>query len=775
MRRVDILADLNEPQRAAVVHVDGPLLVLAGAGSGKTRVITRRVAYLIRQGVSPWSILAITFTNKAAGEMLQRVEALRAPRGATICTFHSLCARLLREFSAEAGLAGNYSIYDRDDQIRLVKEAMANLDLASSLSLTPGRVHGLISHAKNELRSAEAFAESGEEDFNLRRVAKVFAEYERLLAKNNALDFDDLLLRMARLLRDRPGVRELLARRYRYVLVDEYQDTNRAQYVIAHGIASGHENICVTGDPDQSIYAWRGADIRNIMEFEADYPKAVVVRLEENYRSTAPILAAASRLIGHNTMRKRKALWTRRQGGAAVRVVCCDDERAEAAEVAARIAAHAAAGGRLDEAAVFYRVNSLSRVLEEAFRREKLAYRIARGVEFYNRKEIKDALAYLKLLVNGADDLSCLRIINTPARGIGASTVAQLTKAAAQRPTAVLDLCRTPAEAKLSTGPARKVAAFAELIDSLAKRLDRPVRETIEDVLDRSGLEAAMEDRGEEDAQRLANLAELVTTAAEFDRDNPGAPLAEFLHQVALVSDVDRFEGATGAVTFMTLHAAKGLEFPLVFMVGCEDGLLPIRRRDEDERRTDERTATEEERRLAFVGMTRAKDELTLLWARERMVRGFTSPQAASPFLHEIGSDGVEWLDRTSEDDEEDDLPAPPVFRRRGWLQRRTGGRGGGRGRGGFYADASERRAIESAADADEAEASAPAEGPPCPPEYRSLRVNSRIRHPKFGQGTVIALRNRWPDTRADIHFDDAGAKTIVLKYAKLDVVEEWT
>jgi DNA helicase II / ATP-dependent DNA helicase PcrA len=457
---MDLLADLNEPQRQAVCHVDGPLLILAGAGSGKTRVITRRVAHLIQEGVRPGNVLAITFTNKAAEEMRARVEALQAPRGATLCTFHALCARLLREFAGQAHLDPNYSIYDRDDQLKVVKEALAKLELRID-NFPPARVLTAIGHAKNNLKSPAQVQAAAEADSPYdRSVANAYAQYQKLLEGNNALDFDDLLLRVAFLMRDRPDIRELLARRYQYVLIDEYQDTNRAQYVLAHGIAMDHENICATGDPDQSIYAWRGADIRNIMEFEADYPNATVIRLEENYRSTKPILAAASHLIAQNSMRKEKTLWTRREGGQEVRVVYCQDEHAEAAEIARRIAARQAGGGRFDEVAVFYRVNSLSRVVEDVFRRVGIPYRIARGVEFYNRKEVKDVLAYLRVLVNGADDLSCARIINVPPRGIGAVTVAKLAAAAEAAGCSLLEACAHPVEAGLAKGAAAKVQAF---------------------------------------------------------------------------------------------------------------------------------------------------------------------------------------------------------------------------------------------------------------------------------------------------------------------------
>jgi len=774
----DLLSGLNEPQRQAVMHVDGPLLVLAGAGSGKTRVITRRVAYLASQGISPRSILAITFTNKAAGEMQQRVDALHVPRGALLCTFHALCARLLREFAIEAGLEPNYSIYDRDDQLRLAKDAVKKLDLPAE-TFTPTRVLSTISNAKNEMKSPGQYAaEAGDTPFAV-RAAQAYLAYQKMLQDNNALDFDDLLMRMAMLLRDRPDIRELLGRRYRYILIDEYQDTNHAQYILAHGIAMDHENICVTGDPDQSIYAWRGADIRNILEFEADYPNAVVIRLEENYRSTTPILATASRLISHNTQRKDKTLWTRRTGGADVRVIYCDDEHAEARQIAQRVAQRKQSGGRLDDVAVFYRVNSLSRVLEDEFRRTGLAYRIARGVEFYNRKEVKDALAYLRLLVNPADDLSCLRILNTPPRGIGATTAARLIDAAEQKGTALLAACRDPQAAGLKSGAAAKVAAFAELIGSLAGRVNVPAAEIVRAVLDETHLRASLAAEGDEDSPATSNVDELVSTAAEFDQENPGAGLSEFLHQVALVSDVDRFEGSGGAVTFMTLHAAKGLEFPAVFVVGCEMGLLPMVRVDDDgragfdERSRRARQAMEEERRLAFVGMTRAMDELTLTCARQRRVRGVPTSQVASIFLDEIGSEHVSFTDTSTEPTE-------------GYMARRHH-------RGGFYDDVSERAAIERAAGMNRQRpggGSAPAQrkargddddfpgdqelhqGPPPPEEYENLRLNSRVEHPKYGPGKVIGLRNHWPETRAEIIFDNYGHKTIVLAYTHLKVLE---
>ena len=735
---MDLLADLNEPQRLAVCHVDGPLLILAGAGSGKTRVITRRVAHLISQGVAPRCVLAITFTNKAAGEMKARIEAMGTPRGATVGTFHAVCARLLREFAEAARISPDYTIYDRDDQVKIVQRAIERLGLKGG-NLQPSAVHTTISKAKNELLTPQAYAGRAG-SFYERNVAQVYREYEKLLAAGSALDFDDLLLRVAFLLRDRPDIRQLLGQRYRYVLIDEYQDTNRAQYIIAHGIAMDHENICATGDPDQSIYAWRGADIRNILEFENDYPNATVVRLEENYRSTKPILAAASGLIAHNRMRKRKALWTQRQGGSNVRVIYCDDEHAEARIIAGRIAALRDAGRDYSDLAVFYRLNSLSRVFEETFFKARIPYRVARGVEFFNRKEIKDVLAYLKLLINCADDLSCLRVINTPARGIGATTVSRLRAFAASAGVPLLEACRRADEAGLGGPAAGRVKAFARLIESLASELRRPAREIAEEAYRRSGMEQAYAGKEEENRQARSNIEELITTAAEFDQGE-GGTLGDYLFQVSLVSDLDHYDGAGGAVTLMTLHAAKGLEFSAAFVVGCEAGLLPFDRSDFTGRASREGEADlEEERRLAFVGMTRAKDELVLSCARRRRIRGVDTPRSASPFLGEIAGEHVVVEDLT--------MPArvPAAARKSGR-------------RGGFYADVDERALIEAM----ESRSS-------LPPEYEYLREGSRVIHPKFGRGTVRQVGPQpWPETRVKVDFDRCGAKTLVLSVAKLE------
>ena len=761
---MDLLADLNEPQRQAVQCIDGPLLVLAGAGSGKTRVITRRVAYLVQQGVAPWNVLAITFTNKAAGEMAHRVAQMGTGTGATVCTFHSLCARLLREFADKSALSPNYTIYDRDDQLRLIKEAMRRLEIPPE-QLSPAGVHARIGRAKNALKTARAFADSAD-DFAAKRVAEVYIEYEKLLAGNNAVDFDDLLLRMAFLLKDYPDIRRTLGQRYRYVLVDEYQDTNRSQYILAHGIAGDHGNLCATGDPDQSIYAWRGADIGNIMEFQADYPDATVIRLEENYRSTKAILAAASSLIAQNSRRKPKDLWTRRTGGANVTVVALDNGRAEAAAIAQAVVRHRADGRELNDMAVFYRVNSLSRIIEETLFRAGLPYRVARGVAFYNRKEIKDVLAYLKVISNPADDLSCRRIINTPSRGIGATTVKRLDAFAERRGISLMAACGNVARAGLGKGPAGKVAAFAELIDSLVKEVEAvPLGELVASVAAGSGIEEVLKKTDDDkDLQAWGNVGELITAAVQFDELAGGsASLDDFLHQVSLVSDVDKMEGPGGAVTLMTLHAAKGLEFPVVFIVGCEDGMLPFKRQQwggQSQGREIAPDDIEEERRLAFVGMTRAKDDLTLMHVAKRFVRGQTKPQSPSRFLREIGQ---EFVDR------KDARTASSARPRRG--------RGSG---GGFYEDAHQREQIEAMEDDDDFDDD-PFEPshdqefdpdvPEIPPEYEHLRRGCLVYHPKFGHGKLTRIGGQaWPQTRVDVTFEDYGPKTLVLAPSKLEL-----
>jgi DNA helicase-2/ATP-dependent DNA helicase PcrA len=740
-----LLEDLTDAQRQAVTHVDGPLLIVAAAGSGKTRVITRRVAYLMSQGVPPASILAITFTNKAAGEMKQRVGHLlgRELRDfgrldqfwPTVCTFHSLCLRILRHYAGVLGLPGSFSIFDSADQTKLIKEALKALDLASAnANLSPASVHGAISTAKNQLASAQEYAASAG-DFRTRTVARVYTRYEQLLKQNNALDFDDLLLRTAQGFRAHHQVLKELQDRFGYILIDEYQDTNHAQYIIAHALAQKHRNMCVVGDPDQSIYAWRGADIRNILEFETDYPDAKVVKLEQNYRSTKAILAIAGKLISYNTQRRDKKLWTENEQGEKAEMLLCQDERDEAAAVVERIKSlHAEKGIDYSGMAVFYRMNSLSRVMEDVLRRGGVPYVMARGVEFYNRKVIKDVLAYLRLVVNPQDELSLARIVNVPPRGLGQSGLERIQVFAVGKGLGLYQAMGQAASIpNLPERTSRAAVMFVQMIESWRAMLapgaagvpgSRPVTGIMERVFRLSGmeeslrkLEKALPQDAEEGDSALANVEELISSAAEYEQGNPEATLADFLATVSLVSDTDQLKDGSGAVTLMTLHAAKGLEFPVVAMIGLEEGILPHSRARGDLKQL------EEERRLAFVGITRARQRLILSRAAYRTIRGLRERTVSSPFLGELPKSELSITDRTALD----------------W----PGG----------------SRAAHGSSDEDQR----PGE---------SYHKGQLVRHPTFGLGRIAEISDMGQHTRAVIQFNSAGRKTLILQYARLEPAE---
>lgn len=886
-----LLADLTPEQAEAVTHVDGPLLVIAAAGSGKTRVLTRRVVYLISQGIDPGSILAITFTNKAAGEMKERVGKLLGrrlrdfgrlePFQPTICTFHSLCMRILRTYGAQIGLAG-VTIFDTSDQLKVVKEALKLLDL-SATNFAPSSVLSSISNAKNQLLGPAQF-KSNAGDFFQRQVARVYEKYQSMLEAQGALDFDDLLLRTVRAFKEQPDVLEDLQRRFQYLLIDEYQDTNHAQYVLSSALALRHRNLCVVGDPDQSIYAWRGADLQNILDFKSDYPDCKEVKLEKNYRSSQTILDVADKLIKHNSRRIDKALLTDNPAGEKVKLVLCQDEHDEADVV------HRELKGLHDrekipwgKMAVFYRMNSLSRVMEDALRRGGVPYVIARGTAFYERKEIKDALSYLRVIANPLDEISLERMVNTPPRGIGDASIdkarawavshgmtlfqalahadridalsararnaikslltqvqgwqklaspraaaavnsgpspAAVAIAAAGSPVppaspgspATAPDTATPAASSDAIPPRKRKRAERVEEDDMFTALDKagitpahlsaaglaiplpppagpasvspphasaesparpdaapasadlartaaaaappagagvpvaplggPVKGTIarllEAVIKQSGLEAmyAKESRSSEDTGEgpLANLAELITDAAEFDTENPDGTLDDYLTKTALVADVDAIKDASGegAVTMMTLHAAKGLEFPVVAMIGLEEGILPHSRARAN---VDE---LEEERRLAFVGITRAQDRLLLTKAAQRTIRGLRERTITSPFLSEIPPDRVEVHDRAGF--------APPT--------------------------SSTAFSHLSRGAAREAANAALADGTSKTVLGRRYRPGQLVRHPAFGLGRIAELSGSGSQTRCIVDFNSAGRKTLILEYAKLEVVE---
>ncbi|MEM9414458.1 MAG: UvrD-helicase domain-containing protein [Planctomycetota bacterium] len=745
-----LLADLTAPQREAVVHVDGPLLVLAGPGSGKTRVITRRVAHLIqRVGIAPWNVLAITFTNKAAAEMRDRMATMlteRQAKAVTMCTFHSLCARLLRQYGEHIGLVPGYSIYDTSDQKRAMKQTLEDLEI-STKNFPPASMLSAISGAKNELIGPEAFAD-GASNFYDRTVAKVYAKYAAILEKNHALDFDDLLLKTVELMRDHPQVLAELRDKYQYVLIDEYQDTNHAQFMIANALASGHQNIMATGDPDQSIYGWRGANIRNILEFEDHYPEARTVPLEQNYRSTPQILAAADALIQNNRGRKHKRLWTDNARGLPVQIATYHDERGEARGVAETFRElneqHGVAWGQM---AVFYRINSLSRVMEDALRDAGIPYQIARGTAFYDRKEIKDAVAYLRAIANPADEVNLLRIINTPARGISAATVKAMQAFSLAQNTPMDEVIANPlALTAVNTRAQNSVAKFDKVLQAWRRDLnpsaeseqepqdngENSFRSFVERVLRESGLEDFYRnDKSDPDQERLANLGELVTSAQQFEQeliaevqaDSDGrvmhvpliTKLLGFLERVALVSDVDAVNSEMGSVTLMTLHAAKGLEYPAVAMIGFEDGLLPHQRANNDD------NELEEERRLAFVGITRAEQRLYLSHARSRTVFGIPQSTMRSRFLDELPRDVIDEVDSVDDrdpfGDDYDDRPTRSVAAKQASL----------------------------------------------------FPKGSKVRHAQFGIGEVLDVAAMGSISRATVRFNTHGRKTLILQYANLE------
>jgi ATP-dependent DNA helicase UvrD/PcrA len=626
------LADLNEAQRVAASHVDGPLLVVAGAGSGKTRVLTYRVANLIgSHGVKPNQILAITFTNKAAGEMRERLETMlgRTARAIWILTFHAACGRILRREAERLGYRSNFSIYDQADQVRVVKAALEELG-KDPKRFTPRGIHAQISNAKNTLVGPDEYARRVSSFWD-QTVAETYAVYQRTLHRSNAVDFDDLLMLTVEVLERFPEARERWQKAFGHILVDEYQDTNHAQYRLLQLLAGRHRNLFVVGDPDQSIYAFRGADIRNILEFERDFPGTQVVALEQNYRSTNAILEAANAVIEHNTERKPKRLYSDLGQGDPVQVVEVEDEHAEARFVAAEIARLLDTDWSANELAVFYRTNAQSRVLEDVLVRQQIPYQVIGGPRFYERAEIKDAIAYLTALDNAADAVALIRIANRPRRGIGDTSIRRLVTYADSLGISFWEALADPEAAGLAPASARAVRGFRSLLESLGSAAQElPVDELLEAVLDRSGtLEAYEAERTIEARGRIENLQELIGVAREYRQRSEEPSLSGFLQEISLVSDQDELRGEEGLVTLMTLHNAKGLEFRGVFVIGLEEGVFPhIRALEEN--------AVEEERRLCYVGMTRAMERLTLTHAMARTLWGRRSYNLQSRFLDEL-------------------------------------------------------------------------------------------------------------------------------------------
>ncbi len=755
---MDLLSGLNPEQREAVLKTEGPLLILAGAGSGKTRVIAHRIAHLVSDGLTePDRILAVTFTNKAAGEMRSRVEALLGTdcRSMWISTFHALCARLLRREAPQIGLSRDFVIYDSSDQMTLMKHVLREAGLDGTLQ--PRVVLSRISHAKNRMEATDGIP--GAWTSRDEQVSKLFASYTKALKEANALDFDDLLLKTVELFEQSASVRERYSKKFRYVMVDEYQDTNRPQYLLVRHLAT-HHNLCVVGDPDQSIYKWRGADLRNILDFEHDFPEVATVRLERNYRSTQVILDAASAVIANNRNRKEKRLYTERNGGAKILYYRAGDDLDEA-EFVSRTSRKALHEDPENTVAILYRTNSQSRTLEDALRRAGTPYRIIGGVRFYERKEVKDALAYLKLILNPHDDVSFRRVVNVPARGIGKGVMESLEAIPLPAETDTQTLSPLLAElhprasndslwSRLLHGIDRRLlpnrsfaslTAFRDLILNLAAiAAEEPVSLALGKVLDRSGyLQDLRDERSEEAEGRIENLLELVSAAREYESRNPEPSLGGFVDQLSLLSDVDEEAGAKNArVVMLTMHSAKGLEFPIVVISGLEEGLFPHSRSSDDE------VELEEERRLCYVAITRAQRRLVLTSAARRRVFGDYQSTEPSRFVDEIPAELIEEVPSSFASSF---LTPPPSY-----AQFRDARRGGSyRGR------VREEPEVYAYEDEDQ---SLP----------REMKLGAKVRHPKFGVGTILSVEPLDDDTKLVVRFLSVGQKTLRARFAKLEM-----
>ena len=780
---MSIYDTLNPMQKEAVLHTEGPLLILAGAGSGKTRVLTHRVAYLIdEKQVNPWNILAITFTNKAAGEMRERVDQLVGfgAESIWVSTFHSTCVRILRRHIEYLGYNTNFSIYDSDDQKTLMKQVFKAMDVDTK-QFKERSVLGTISSAKDKLIGPDEFLLNAGQDFRQRGIGEIYKEYQKRLRKNNALDFDDLIVKTVELFQNNSEILNYYQERFKYIMVDEYQDTNLAQFKLISLLASKYRNLCVVGDDDQSIYRFRGADIENILSFESAFPGAKVIKLEENYRSTQNILNAANGVIRHNRGRKDKTLWTANGEGELIRFKQFVTAREEADFVAREIRDSVYA---YQDQAVLYRTNAQSRLLEERCIFYNVPYRLVGGVNFYQRKEIKDILAYLKTIANGVDDLSVLRIINVPKRGIGATTMGKVTIFASEHGMSLYDALREARQIPGIGKAAEKIGTFIGQMESFRARAqseDYTIQDLIEGIMDETGYQQDLEAEGEVESQtRLENIEELVNKAVSYEEDSEHSTLDEFLEQVALVADIDNMDESENRVTLMTLHSAKGLEFPKVYLVGLEDGLFPSMMSIN----SDDKTDMEEERRLCYVGITRAKNELVITSARQRMVNGETRYCKPSRFLEEVPGELLE----------EERLE--PVLGSFG--SRNNGDGAGGFGRSGISGEAglpwnqpapgnTRTSTFGKGYNAYASGASQPLSGlgagsPAGNPGFgKAFTVQKaasldygegdRVRHIKFGEGTVKSIRDGGKDYEVTVVFDGAGQKKMFASFAKLKKV----
>lgn len=733
---MNLLEGLNPEQKNAVLHTEGPLLVLAGAGSGKTRVLTHRIAYLVEEiGIRPWNILAITFTNKAAREMKDRMENLIGPAANDIWvgTFHSCCVRILRREIDKLGYDRNFVIYDTDDQVSLIKTCLEQLKI-NDKTFPPRSVLYEIGRAKDELINPEQYKKLYNSDYRLNKIASIYELYQKKLKSNNALDFDDIILLTIRVLSEFPDVLDYYCEKFRYILVDEYQDTNTAQYMLVSMLASKYGNICVVGDDDQMIYGWRGANLRNILDFEKDFKNCRVIKLEQNYRSTKTILAAANQVIKNNTGRKGKELWTQNAQGTPIRRYEAGDERDEAYYVAGIMKSLKNSGRKYSDMAVLYRVNAQSRVLEDVLMKQGIPYKIYGGLKFYARKEIKDVIAWLRVIQNSNDDISLTRIINVPKRGIGKTTLGRIENYAAYENVSMYKIISRSSDYPDLSRQSRALSEFFNFTESMKElAVKTELVDFIELLVEKSGLikELQME-MTDESRTRIENIKEFISVAREFSDTSEEKPtLEDFLAHISLVADIDDNEELGDRVVLMTLHSAKGLEFPVVFMVGLEEGVFPSYRSIAEE------SELEEERRLCYVGMTRAREELYISNAKSRMLFGSTSYNRESRFITEIPE---QFLENTINEK----------------LQRTFSGsiKGSGFAPGGKIVDLSDLKARIK--EFNRAEAG------------DSVKVGDRVVHKKFGEGTIKSRVKENSDYRLDILFDDYGLKRLMESFAKL-------
>ena len=748
---MSIYDTLNEQQKEAVFHTEGPLLILAGAGSGKTRVLTHRIAYLIEErGVNPWNILAITFTNKAAGEMRERVDRLVGfgAESIWVSTFHSTCVRIHRRYIDRIGFDTNFTIYDSDDQKSLMRDVCRVLDVDTK-KYKERMFLSAISAAKDEMITPDEYELNAAGDFGKQKIAQVYREYERQLHANNALDFDDLLLKTVQLFQTQPDVLESYQERFRYIMVDEYQDTNTVQFKFVSLLAAKYQNLCVVGDDDQSIYKFRGANIRNILNFEQEFQNARVIKLEQNYRSTQNILNAANAVIQNNRGRKDKTLWTDNGDGEKVHLRQFDTAYDEAEFVADDIRKNIENGGTYQDYAILYRTNAQSRMFEEKFVACNIPYKIVGGVNFYARREIKDLLCYLKTIDNGRDDLAVRRIINVPKRGIGLTTITRIQESAAAREIgfyeALLGLDLIPGVARAAS----KLDSFVALIEYFKRRSDEvSITDLMNEIIEKTGYIENLEAEDKEDAQaRIENIEELVSKIAAYEEqcaaEQVKPSLSQFLEEVALVADIDSLEENPDYVVLMTLHSAKGLEFPHVYLVGMEDGLFPsymtiTSDNDED---------LEEERRLCYVGITRAEQELTMTCARKRMTRGETHYNRMSRFLQEIPKELMENgslpFDKEMQKEREQELIRQNAYTQAKQAFRQKPFQNYGIQKGAKAFAVSKEKGLD-------------------------YQVGDRVRHIKFGEGTVKGILEGGRDFEVTVEFDTAGVKKMFATFAKL-------